>query len=265
MVDQLLSAFGNRMFIMNPYRYAGPTFTPPDIPGLELWYDSSDTSTLWQDDGRTTQVTATGQDVGAWDDKSGNGGHAKQGTAGNRPIYRGSNGIQFEDTNSEYLTNTIYLPAFGVTSVFVVFRLPANPTPNSDCFYSVADDTQSTQYFNIVGLTSGAIASTMRNPTPDNLITTATTFGDNATHIINHIEISTTSRELRVDGAHLVTSSTNVSHTMTPNNVSLGRHKDNTPDNYLDGYLMEIAVYDSALGTTDRQTFENYAIAKWGI
>lgn len=52
------------------------------------WYDPSDLSTLWQDSARTTPVTADGQPVGCIDDKSGNGNHLKQATAGARPLYK---------------------------------------------------------------------------------------------------------------------------------------------------------------------------------
>lgn len=51
------------------------------------WYDPSDISTLWQDSARTTPVTASGQPVGAMDDKSGNGRHLLQATAAARPTY----------------------------------------------------------------------------------------------------------------------------------------------------------------------------------
>jgi len=40
------------------------------------WYDPSDLSTLWQNVGGTTPVTAVGQTVAKMDDKSGNGNHA---------------------------------------------------------------------------------------------------------------------------------------------------------------------------------------------
>jgi len=56
---------------------AGPsgddTFNPSDIADLEIWLDSSDTSYLFQDAGKITAVTANGDPVGCWADRSGNG------------------------------------------------------------------------------------------------------------------------------------------------------------------------------------------------
>jgi hypothetical protein len=63
-------------------------FSPLSIPGLALWLDASDASTLFQDDAGTTPATADGDVVGYWGDKSGNGKHAIQATPGNKPVLK---------------------------------------------------------------------------------------------------------------------------------------------------------------------------------
>ncbi len=71
-------------------------FTPASLfPGTGAWYDPSDISTLFQDTGGATPVTASGQPVGRINDKSGNGNHWLQGTAAARPIYTVSGGIHY--------------------------------------------------------------------------------------------------------------------------------------------------------------------------
>lgn len=71
------------------------------------WYDFADMSTMYQDDGATTPVTALGQTVGYVADKSGNGHHLTQATAGLRPTFTtdsaGIKCLQFAAT--EYLTD----------------------------------------------------------------------------------------------------------------------------------------------------------------
>lgn len=57
-----------------------------------VYYDPSDMSTLFQDSAGTTPVTAAGQPVGLMLDLSGNGHHASQPTASNRPILQESGG-----------------------------------------------------------------------------------------------------------------------------------------------------------------------------
>lgn len=63
--------------------YQPPVF--PDDFTITAWYDADDASTLWQDSGRTTPAASDTDPVGAWDDKSGNGYHVIQATAGSRP------------------------------------------------------------------------------------------------------------------------------------------------------------------------------------
>ncbi|MEM7391502.1 MAG: hypothetical protein AAF492_04060, partial [Verrucomicrobiota bacterium] len=45
---------------------------PTALPGLVLWLDASDMSTLWQDTNATLSATSNGAEVARWDDKSGN-------------------------------------------------------------------------------------------------------------------------------------------------------------------------------------------------
>jgi hypothetical protein len=59
------------------------------------WYDVSDLSTLFQDSAGTTPVTADGDPVGKVLDKSGNGNHLVQATAGSRPLYKTSGGLSW--------------------------------------------------------------------------------------------------------------------------------------------------------------------------
>lgn len=61
----------------------------------DAWYDPSDLSTLWKDTAGTTPVTTDGDAVARVDDKSGNGYHLLQGTAGNRPLYKTSGGLHW--------------------------------------------------------------------------------------------------------------------------------------------------------------------------
>ena len=60
-------------------------FSPTEISGLALWLDASDGATLFQNSDGTVPATASSDPVGYWADKSGNGRHAVQATAGNRP------------------------------------------------------------------------------------------------------------------------------------------------------------------------------------
>ena len=79
------------------------------------WFDAADISTLFQDAAGTTPVTAVGQPVGKWLDKSGNGNHATQTVAAQRPIYQidpdGYPNLTFDGTNDFLSTPSINFTA----------------------------------------------------------------------------------------------------------------------------------------------------------
>jgi hypothetical protein len=63
----------------------GPTFSPSDLTGLELWLDASDSSTVLNSISPDTPAT-DGQAIRRWLDKSGNDRHAEQTTGANQPL-----------------------------------------------------------------------------------------------------------------------------------------------------------------------------------
>jgi hypothetical protein len=79
------------------------------------WFDASDRSTLFQDAAGTTPVTALGQPVGRWLDKSGNNNHATQSTAGLRPTWQidaeGNYNVTFTKAGQQLVTPSINFTA----------------------------------------------------------------------------------------------------------------------------------------------------------
>ena len=104
------------------------------------FYDPSIMSTLWQDSAGTTPVTAAGQPVGKMLDLSGNGNHAIQATAINRPTLQqdgyGRYYLSFNGTNSwMYTSASISINGVGgVGNSAVVGFANANLTPQTMLF-----------------------------------------------------------------------------------------------------------------------------------
>jgi hypothetical protein len=70
------------------------SFSPASIPGLQLWLDGSEAST----------ITQSGGNVSQWNDKSGNGNNATQATGSMQPTYvtnsfNGLNSLLFNGTS----------------------------------------------------------------------------------------------------------------------------------------------------------------------
>lgn len=86
-----------------PIRVIRAQFDPRRLGDLIVWLDAGDTSTLFD---ATTggSLPAAGGGVGRWEDKSGRGNHATQGTANNRPVRRaslfaGRDALEFDGAN----------------------------------------------------------------------------------------------------------------------------------------------------------------------
>ena len=92
------------------------TFTPrttlfPSTLYKGVWFDASDLTTLFQNAGGTVPVTAVGQPVGKWLDKSGNNAHATQVISSSRPTYQidpyGYPYLEFDGVNDFMVTSAI--------------------------------------------------------------------------------------------------------------------------------------------------------------
>ena len=93
---------------------------------LVNWYDASDMTTLWQNTAGTTAVTANGQTVLLWNDKSGNGNHL---TTSSGPAYTTGvmNSLPVLHFNGNKLAN-LAASMGNITNNFTVigvFRRPA--------------------------------------------------------------------------------------------------------------------------------------------
>lgn len=80
----------------------------------EVWFDARDLSTLWQDAAGTIPVTASGQPVGLWRDKSGMGRDASQPVAAKRPTYQVVDGKPF--VVGDGVDDNLVTPVFDLSS-----------------------------------------------------------------------------------------------------------------------------------------------------
>lgn len=109
--------------------------TPADIFNGAVdgvWYDPSDITSLFQDNAGTTPVTADGDPVGLMLDLSGNGFHASQATAGNRPVYK-TDGvtawIECTAASSHFMTHNANAPETGQFLAVYAFESSASGVP----------------------------------------------------------------------------------------------------------------------------------------
>ena len=233
-----------------------PAFVPTDIDGCQLWLDGSDITTLFQDSAKTTPVTADGNVVGAWADKSGNGNDATRTPVANKPLYKtsiqnGESVVRFDGINDALLLGGMTV---GVGSL--TFFIATNPTSIAATLkyfidihvgrLIVAHTTDDAAFK--VGWYDGAFDSVAAAQTGAQSLCWHFTSGGNG--------------EVFRDGSSLGTAAYTAK--AIGGNVGLFSEADGS-SKYVSGDAFEVIIYDSALSTGNRQAVETYLNNKWAI
>ena len=112
--DWTIGVVGNVVQVEgNAIQAGGAAWTPADLPGLVLWLDASDYSTL----------ALSNNYVAAWADKSGAGNHTTQATLAYRRVYKASdavaNGLPSVSSDDTYI-RWVTTPSLTIAQVWVV-------------------------------------------------------------------------------------------------------------------------------------------------
>lgn len=111
-----------------PFPFFVPKTSALTPPTTNLWgWWSADYSYTETSGTPTTLITSDGTAIGSWFDRSGNGRHAYQTTAGQKPTYKTSikNGLPaalFAAASSKYLS-VGSAPTYNPTTVYIVFNM----------------------------------------------------------------------------------------------------------------------------------------------
>jgi hypothetical protein len=237
-------------------------FLPSDISGLQLWLDASDASTLYDATTGGSLVAADGG-VARWEDKSGNGRHATQGTAANRPLRKaaqqnGNDTLLFDGTNDTLAFTALTIPSSH--TVFSVFQRSTSGILS----VPIANDSGGVRYpflwfnsdNNVYEISSDAGTLTVGSASTASGYFVATTK-----------RTANTSKEFWRDGQSIdeFTSGTQVTTAVSQSWSAIGSRESGGSKAYHNGDICEIIIYDSALSDSDREAVENYLMSKWGI
>lgn len=239
-------------------------FTPTDIPGLALWLDASDASSITLDGSNMVEQ---------WNDKSGNGKHATQALILNRPsgtaTINGLGAIGFDGTNDCLQVASLALPSS--ITVFLVYT-QTNSTTKPFLIEHSADTNSNDGFFFYGANPSTTIrrSSSINSNTPSPQTPTQGTAARQATFMFD--------RTLAADGKIARFWRDGTESTMTPSGTNSGvtvasstatttlniGSRNNGVAVPFQGLLGDVLVYDSALSSTNRQAVEAYLKAKWG-
>jgi hypothetical protein len=97
------------------------------VYGMVGWWDGSDATSLYTGSGHSSPVSANGDSIQTFADKSGNGNDFVQATSGTRPTYvtgaqNGLSGVNFNGSQAMQLASL----TLGTHSIFIVFKATAN-------------------------------------------------------------------------------------------------------------------------------------------
>lgn len=229
-------------------RFLGLQMSLPDIPGMKLWLDASDSGTLFSDTAGTTLATADGTAVALWKDKSGNLNHASQATAGNRPVVKlavqnNLNVIRFDGSN-DFIQPSSFAVGPQPVTVFTVFKT------NGTGYHTIYDTGSAKPMMWIDGI--GRIELDY----PSTYTTSSSVVNSNT--LFTYVN-SSSGGGLRLNGSTIAsTYSTSLSSSATSffNRSGGQTYK---------GDFYEMLIYNSALTTVQQLQVEAYLNTKWNI
>ena len=248
-------------------QFVKKAFSPSNIAGLSLWLDA--TTGLFDATSGGNPVTTDASSVARWEDQSGNSRHITQSTLASQPILKtaiqnGKNIIRFDGTNDILRRTGAFVHAQGAATIFVVVSANSGTsdrlvvegrTTSTNPLYMPIISANATLFQVLYRIDSGTI--------PLNNVSFGTAFNgtgfklvcavDSGTNFAGFINKVTTNNQNYTRG------------TVTLDTFSIGGWATTTERDFFPGDVAEVVIYNTALGTSDRQSVENYLYSKWGI
>lgn len=253
-------------------RYPGTYPLPSEYTGLALWFDAADLTTLFQDKAGTTAVTANGQIVKCWKDKSGNSRDARGAdtiyTFGTGPTYSsngfngGYPGLLFGGTSNTILMTAALVPSTALaasgsnSTIFAVYN--RSGTAGNGGVYGL-QTTDNSFVLRDPWASAGSSILDLGSGTTARVAVTNTSVGP----VVMSAYRSGTGTYLYQNTLPL---GSNVSSTGTVSATSqgfcIGGGTVLSPVTF-SSYISELIIYNTALTDTQRQSIETYLAYKW--
>jgi hypothetical protein len=225
-------------------------FNPKSISGISLWLDAYDITTLFTNTTLTTPVTASGQVVRGWADKSGNG--LNNTTTDTVITYNtttlGYPAISFPGTQAAGFACALSMGNAGVSDAtyFLVVRSTIAGTGGVYLYHAGTKIRQIYANNNLTYMDYNAIAGINGSINVTNLTNVVTRQDTASTGFLAGWDTGNSFGSVTLSGA------------ANSNQTSL------TLGQAFTGYFCEVIVYNSVLSTAQRQQVEGYLAWKWG-
>ena len=226
---------------------AAPGFSPSSISGLAVWLDASDVNTITQDS--TSNITQ-------WSDKSGNAKNAVSNSVSGwaRPTYVSTGATKYV---SLVPGQALHIPSFPYTTAWSVFSCMCNVTLGARWYISPYSDASIV----LMGMNQGSskIFSGLLPSAPADITGSHIeyTSAQNTNGTGNYVWYR--------DGVQKAINSAGNGVAATTVRMGIGANGASGFDIGGTYYPFEILIFNSYLGTTDRQNVEGYLAQKWGL
>jgi len=244
------------------------------ISGLSVWLDGSDASTLFKDADGTAQVSANGDQVALWRDKSGNNNHAVAWVGPtSSPTYTasalgGKSALTFN--GSQGLSNGTYAWSSSV-NIFAV--VSANSWSSANGYRFILSSMPAT-YNAGIALTGGAYDGWNANevlaygnnwPSPASPRVNAP-YGtlNNGQAAILDVSLSSTVADIALNGSLLTPTYRSIHNEVFPKNGYNVAGKEDR-DQAWQGNIAELVIFDRVLSDSEANEVGSYLQDKYGI
>ena len=245
------------------------TFQPTSLPNLTQWLDSTDITTLFQNSAGTTPVTATGQNVEYWADKSGSGNNVLKNGAIAVPTYDATligsrNALNYA---SSRMLKSSSAPAKSLNVTFIMVGVVKTTITSYGTFWG---------HFNAPDHDINAIS--LRRPNLSGTINWHTNNDNSQMNITYTVDSPVIYTGTMAAGSNMFfeqfnsagrsnisTSLASASITTSPGNLWVGNDDTGNAVSFANSVIGEILYYQRVLTQTEINTVQGYVAWKWGL
>jgi hypothetical protein len=232
---------------------------PTRLSGLILWLDAAKGITI-----------ATG--VSQWDDQSGAGNHATQGTGANQPTYAaasallpGHAAVQFDGVAHYLICNALATTASGTDQpLSVLIALGATATAGSYTLVGVGKAASATPFFTAQQTATPGLAWNRRDDANTNLSLVVGAPAANTPYVGALVFTGTTGSVVTQGSTGTLGASLDVG-AMTVDQGGIGCLRRTTNSQFFPGEIYEILVFNRAVTNRERKTLERYLGQKYRL